>query len=139
MLLVPSPEGVERARIERHMTGTSTLSAPEEWSAELEAFARRNIRRRTTLEVDDRAIGAQIQESGYTLAGATYDPHDRRVQLMFERPTREGDHLTRSIGGVRSIAVTANKSDEDGALCIEGEHGSALLTFLKSRREDPDP
>lgn len=133
VLLAPAPEAIERARIQRHMTGTSTVSEPEEWSAELEAFARRNHHRRTTLEVDDQAIGAQIQESGYTLSGATYDPHDRRVELMFEQPARAGDHLTRSIAGVRSVAVASNADDRDSALCIESEHGSVLLTFLESR------
>ncbi len=138
VLLVPSPDSVERARIERHMTGTSTVKTPAEWDAALAAFARRNAQRRTTLEIDDQAIGAQIQESGYRLAGATYDRHDRRVQLMFERAAGDGDHLTRSIGGVRHIAMRATSADVDDALCIEGEQGSALLTFLTTPARVPD-
>lgn len=133
VLLVPPPLALERARIERHMTGTSSVHAPDEWAAELEAFAIRNDRRRTVLEVDDQSIGAQIQASGYALAGATYDRHDRRVALMFQQPARSGEHLTHSIGSVRNVAVASDADDGDTALSIESEHGSALLTFLTTR------
>jgi nucleotide-binding universal stress UspA family protein len=133
VLIVPGPDAAERTRLQRHMTGTSTVRAPEEWAEELEAFARRNQHRRTSLEIDDRSIGAQVQESGYTLMGATYDPHDRCIELMFEWPNRVCDHLTRSIGNVRNVAVTTNTDQRDGALCIEAQQGSALLTFLRSR------
>ena len=130
VLIVPGPDPVERARLERHMTGTATVTAPTEWARELEGLAGRNQQRRTSLEIDDRSLGAQVQESGYFLTGATYDPHDRRVELMFERPGRPGEHLTRNIGDVRSVATTCNTDDLDSAVCIETEHGSALLTFL---------
>ncbi len=133
VILVPPPLALERARIERHMTGTSSVTAPDEWGAELEAFASRNDRRRTVLEIDDHSIGAQIQTSGYALAGATYDRHDRRVALMFRQPARSGDHLTHSIGNVRSVAVASAADDGDTALSIESEHGSALLTFITPR------
>jgi nucleotide-binding universal stress UspA family protein len=130
VLIAPGPEATERTRLQRLMTGTSTVRAPEEWAEELEAFARRNQLRRTSLEIDDRSLGAQVQESGYALIGATYDPHDRCVELMFERPDRERDHFSRSIGRVRNVAVTSATEQGDGALCIETQHGSALLTFL---------
>ena len=136
VLIVPGPNATERTRLQRHMTGTSTVQAPEEWAEELEAFARRNQRRRTSLEIDDRSLGAQIQESGYALRGATYDPHDRCIELMFERPDRVGDHLTRSIGNVRNVAVTSDTDQQDDALCIETQYGSALLTFLRNRGEE---
>jgi nucleotide-binding universal stress UspA family protein len=137
VLIVPGPNATERARLQRHMTGTATVSEPEEWARELEDFARRNQHRRTTLEIDDRSLGAQVQESGYVLTGATYDPHDRRVELMFERPGRAGEHLTRSIADVCNVATTSNTDDQDCALCIETEHGSALLTFLAHQSEEP--
>lgn len=136
VLIVPGPDAAERARLQRHMTGTATVSEPEEWARELEDFARRNQNRRTTLEIDDRSLGAQVQESGYVLTGATYDPHDRRVELMFERPGRAGEHLTRSIADVCNVATTSNTDDQDCALCIETEHGSALLTFLAHQSEE---
>jgi len=130
ILIVPEADAVTAMRLERHMHGQSSLSSPNNWARELEDFARRNRFRLTSLEVDDSTLGVQAQESGYVLTGATYDPHDRRVELMFEHPDRTGDHLTRNIGHVRTMATTSSAVDVDSALCIDTDHGSALLTFL---------
>ena len=130
VLIAPEPAPAERTRLERHMTGTSTLRAPEEWAEELEAFSKRNRSRRTALEIDDVSLGSQVQESGYALLGATYDHRDRHVSLMFADPAHPEAHLTRTLGRVRSVAVSHGDRGEDGALCIESEQGSTLLTFL---------
>lgn len=130
VLLVPVPSIAERTRLVRHMTGTSTVREPEEWDEELQAFVRRNHDRRTTLEIDDVNIGAQVQESGYSLVGASYDPHDHQIALMFGGGEHGQAHLTRSLGNVKSVAVSSGPRDEDRALCIESDYGSALLTFL---------
>lgn len=130
VLIAPEPSPAERTRLERHMTGTSTLRAPEEWAEELEAFSKRNRSRRTALEIDDVSLGSQVLESGYALLGATYDHRDRHVSLMFADPTHPEAHLTRTLGRVRSVAVSHGDRGEDGALCIESEQGSTLLTFL---------
>jgi nucleotide-binding universal stress UspA family protein len=134
VLVVPPPSGLERARLERLMTGTSSVRAPEIWAQELESFARRNRQRRTWLEVHDRTLGAQVQEFGFALAGASYDPHDRRVELMFEKPAHAGDHFSRGIGGVSSVAVATDAHAMDEALYIEARASTALLRFLP-----PDP
>lgn len=130
VLIAPEPSPAERTRLERHMTGTSTLRAPEEWAEELEAFSKRNRSRRTALEIDDVSLGSQVQESGYSLLGATYDHRDRHVSLMFADPTHPEAHLTRTLGKVRSVAVSHADGGDDGALCIESDQGSTLLTFL---------
>lgn len=129
LLISPEPPLAERSRIERHMTGTSSSRSPEEWAGELEEFARRNRGRRTRLEVDDQRLGAQVQESGYALLGATYDPHDRHVELMLGGPAGGAAHLTRGIARVRSVAVLSGAEDRDEALSIENEDGQTLLTF----------
>ncbi len=136
VLLVPPPDAVHTARIERHMTGTSTVTVPDAWAAELESFAGRNRQRRTALELDDRTLGAQVQQSGYLLAGATYDPHDRRIELMFEQTPRSGVHFTHTLGRVRSVDVRTSTRGADDALCIESDEGIALLTFLTSPAAD---
>ena len=87
------------------------VRASEEWDDELQAFVRRNHHRRTTLEIDDRNIGAQVQEFGYALVGATYDPHDHRIALMFGGGAPGRAHLTRSLGNVRSVAVASGSRD----------------------------
>jgi nucleotide-binding universal stress UspA family protein len=130
VFVAPPPPAAERARIERHMTGTSTVRAPEEWAEELDAFAHRNHSRPTTLEIDDISVGAQVQERGYALVGATYDHRDRHVSLMFADPENPDAHLTRTLAGVRSVSVSHGPGNEDGVLCIESDQGSTLLTFL---------
>ena len=130
VLLAPAPPVVERLRLLRCMSGTSTTRAPEQWDAELQAFAQRNRDRRTVLEIDDLSIGAQVQETGFALVGAAYDPRDRHVALMFGRRAADGAHLTRSLANVRTVAVTSGPRDADRALYIESDGGNALLTFL---------
>jgi nucleotide-binding universal stress UspA family protein len=130
VLLAPQPPVAERMALVRHMSGTSTVREPAEWAAELQAFVRRNRDRRTTLEVDDPSFGAQVQEFGLALVGATYDPHDHQVSLMFSDDARREVHLTRSLDHVRTVAVTSGPRDVDRALYIESERGGTLLTFL---------
>ena len=129
VLLAPSPSLTEATMLSRHMNGTSTLRSSETWDEELRAFAERNHDRLTLLEIDDVAIGAQVQESGYPLAGASYDPHDHRVALMFGGSSAGAPHLTRSLGGIRSVSVASSSTDVDIALCIESDAGRAVLTF----------
>jgi hypothetical protein len=100
-----------------------------EWSAKLDEFTRRNVGRRGTLEVDDPDIGAQAQEHDYPLVGATYDPHDGRVELMFGELGNVGRHLTRSIGDLDGIDVLRNERGQDIALRISHGAGQTLLTF----------
>lgn len=130
VLVVPAPSGLERARLERLMSGTSTVRAPESWARELESFAHRNRQRRTSLEVHDHTLGAQVQENGFVLTGASYDPHDRRVELMFENRSHGGDHFSRGIANVTSIAVATDTRAMDEALFIEAKASTALLRFL---------
>jgi nucleotide-binding universal stress UspA family protein len=82
VLLVPEPPRAERQRMEPDATATSTSRTPGEWTDVLQAFVHRNADRRTRLEIDDPSIGAQVQETGYALVGATYDPRDACLALM---------------------------------------------------------
>lgn len=137
VLLAPEPDVAVRTELARHMSGTSSVREPADWDAELRAFVMRNHDRRTTLEVDDPVIGAQIQESGLPLVGATFDLRDHHLSLMFGG-TRGGAHLTRNLGHVHAVAVTSDPEDVDRALYIESDEGSTLLTFLdEPRPADP--
>ena len=130
VLLVPEPPLAERLRLDRLMEGMSTSRVPTEWNEELQTFIRRNRGRRTRLEIDDPSLGAQVQETGYALVGAAYDAHDQRVALMFGGLHTGEAHLTHSLGGVDSISVQGDASDQDSALFIHSGRSSALLTFL---------
>ena len=106
-----------------------TKFARPEWSTTLDAFSRRNVGRRGTLEVDDPELGAQSQEHDYPMLGATYDPHDGRVELMLGELGDVSRHLTRSIVGVDGIDVLRNERGQDVALRISHGRGQTLLTF----------
>lgn len=134
VLLAPAPGVTERLALVRHMEGTSSLRAAAEWDAELSAFVRRNRDRPTMLEIDDPTIGAQVQETGLALVGAAYDSHDHRVALMFAARARRDVHFTRTLGDVRSLAVSSDARDVDQALFIESDGGGTLLTFLDEPR-----
>lgn len=128
VLLAPAPPISERMELVRHMSGTSSVRVPAEWDAELRAFVKRNRDRLTALEVDDPRLGAQVQERGLSLIGASYDAHDRHVALMFGDAARRV-HFTRNLAHIRNVAVTSGPRD-DRALWIESDDGATLVTFL---------
>ena len=128
VLCVPHAAAMTRARVTAQPSVVTTLTQPE-WSAKLDEFTRRNIGRRGTLEVDDPDLGAQAQEHDYPLLGATYDPHDGRVELMFGELGNVGRHLARSIGDVDGIDTLRNEKGRDIALRISHGAGQTLLTF----------
>jgi nucleotide-binding universal stress UspA family protein len=129
VLVTPEADFAELDRWQRVLTGTSESASAADWPRQLEEFSQRNRDRRTALEVDDPSIGAQTQEVGYALLGATYDPHDSRAELMLGLPRASSPHLTRSIGNVDSIAVLTAPTGADVGLRISHGEGQTLLTF----------
>jgi hypothetical protein len=128
VLCVPHAAAMTRLRVSAAPSEVTTIPRPD-WAPEMDAFTRRNVGRRGTLEVDDPEIGAQAQENDYPLLGATFDSHDQRLELMFGEPGDLGHHLTRSIGNVREIDTLTNESGHDIALRIVHGTGQTLLTF----------
>jgi hypothetical protein len=63
------------------------------------------------------------------LAGAAYDPHDGRVELMLGNGPNSTQHLTHTIGCVKNVALLRGGDSRDRALEIHQQHGSAILTF----------
>lgn len=129
VLATPELSAVDADRLVRTVTGTYESHSPDACAAQLEGFARRNAGRRTALEVDDSRLGAQLQETGYALLGATYDHRGRRVELMLGDPAGGTAHLTRTIERVTSVAVATGPSGRDEALRITHDHAQTLLTF----------
>ena len=130
--IATSPAGADA----RAHSGTVESRAPAEWAAILDAFSRRNVGRRTAVEMDDSELGAQAVERGYALLGVTYDHHDGGIALMLGAPTAAAAdasptaHLTRTARGIVAIGVQASPDGRDAALSLRGEHGQTLLTFL---------
>lgn len=108
---------------------TPVIIPRTEWAEQLDQLTQRNFGRLTVLEEDDPDFGAQTQESKYPFLGATFDSHDRRVELMFGENATGGRHLTRSITGVTEIDVLRNERGRDLAMRIAHDAGQTLLTF----------
>lgn len=108
------------------MTGTQ-----EDWAATLRDFTNRNAGRRTVLEIDSMEIGAQEEEQDYPLKGVTYDPRDRRVQIMVGEEGSVSQHLTHSIGDPEQIDVLRRPDGRDQALRIVHSNGSQTLLVLR--------
>jgi nucleotide-binding universal stress UspA family protein len=130
VLLVPSPPLSVRERLEQPASESTASFDREEWNDELRSFVQRNRDRRTRLEIDAASLGAQVQESGYVLAGAAYDPRDDRLALMFGGARVGEPHFTHSLGDVRSVSVRSDPDGREEALYIQSSESSALLTFL---------
>lgn len=129
VLACQEPAPGEVARIERRLLGAAESTDAAGWAVMLADFAMRNAGRRTRLEVDDPAIGAQVTERGFALLGAAYDRRDGRVELMLGDPEHNRRHVTRSIPRATAVAVLCDDAGRDRALRVEHGQGQTLLTF----------
>ncbi|HEY7876757.1 MAG TPA: universal stress protein [Gemmatimonadaceae bacterium] len=132
MLVTPEPGPADADELARSVMGVFESGTSNDWAIRLEGFSRRNLGRRTILEVDDPHVGKQMQASGYSLLGATYDHNDRRVQFMLGDPANETVHLTHTIGDVTAVAVRSDANGRDEALRVTHGDGQAVLRFLPS-------
>ena len=130
VLAVPPPSSTEALELWLRITGTATSAEPSEWTGALNDFTRRNAGRRATIEVDDPDIGAQMLGRG-ALVGVTYDPHDRRVEIMVGDAHRARRHLMHSIPKVESIAMTSD--DHSASEALELRHGRGHTLVLIKR------
>jgi len=101
-----------------------------EWTDALNDFTRRNAGRRATIEIDDPEIGAQMLGRG-ALVGVTYDPHDRRIEIMVGDAHRARRHLMHSIPKVESIAMTTDEHSASEALELRHGRGHTLVLIKR--------
>ena len=127
VLVTPEPTGAEQERLQRELGGTSSRQTPDEWARILSAFAKRNAGRRTRLEVDDPALGVQIEETGYSLMSATSDHRDGHIELRLGVPNGTAPHLTRTITGVDFLSILADATGREEGLCIRHGEGRTML------------
>ena len=133
VLVVPEPSFEALDHMQRRLTGTTRSKDPARWQEVLQAFTARNAGRRCEVEVDDPDIGAQRQETGYAFFGASYDPHDGRVELMIGGSRAGTTHLSRGVSAVQSVAVLCDSEERDLGLCLRHGKGQTLLRFLPDR------
>jgi nucleotide-binding universal stress UspA family protein len=129
VLVVPEPSYPALDRMQRQLTGTTSTKDPAHWQQALAEFTHRNAGRRCELEVDDPDIGAQRQENGYAFLGASYDPHDCRVELMIGGSHAGASHLSRGVSEVQSVAMLCDRDGHDLGLCLRHGNGQTLLRF----------
>lgn len=100
------------------------------WAKTLDDFSRRNAGRASRLEVDDMALGAQTEMSGYRFQGASYEPDSDRASLMFGGDKESKSHLVRNINHVQWVEIFGSDPQRpDRALSIGHEGGQTLLLF----------
>ena len=127
VLAAPPPPPAEALEFWLRISGTATSGRPRDWMEALDGFTRRNRGRAATLEIDDPDVGAQMMGRGYVLTGVTYDPHDRRAEIMLGDPANPRRHVMHSIPKVESVAMTA---DESGHEVLELRHGRGHTLVL---------
>lgn len=130
VLVAPAPNAAECARINLRLKGSVEFTRADDWAQVLARFSVRNDGRRVRLEVEDPAIGAQIQQEGLALLGVVYDHQDRRVDIMLGDPIIRVKHLTRSIPNVDDVGILATAGGPERALRILSGRSQTLLTFL---------
>jgi len=130
VLAVPHAAAMTKARVTMERSTTTELVRAQ-WSAALEAFARHNAGRRSTLEADDPDIGAQAQENDYPLISVSYDDESGRVELLFGEIGGVGRQVSRSMGDVDSIEVLRNETGQEIALRMSHGAGQTLLTLAE--------
>ena len=131
VLAVPPPPTGEAFELWRRIAGTATSVHPGDWGAALDAFTRRNIGRWAVVEVHDPEIGAQTLGRG-ALSGATYDPHDERVEIMIGDAARANHHCMHAVAGVDSIAMTAKERTQTEVLELRHGRGHTLVFVAAS-------
>jgi nucleotide-binding universal stress UspA family protein len=108
-----------------------SFDAPLAWSRLLTDFTKRNVGRRTILEVDDLEIGAQSQEYNYPFLGASFSDRDGRLDLMLGDQHAGGRHLARTMGSIVSVDVLTDGAGHDLALRVQHGTSQTLLTFAQ--------
>jgi hypothetical protein len=132
VLVTPPPGGIDRVRLELEVEGRIALVEREDWNTALDAFTRRNAGRLARLDLDATAANTHTAEVvGYRFVGATYDPHDERVDLMLGDDPTQARRLTHTIGGVKAVEIVAEEDGRvDRVLIITDATGTTTLSFI---------
>ncbi|MEI6739941.1 MAG: universal stress protein [Gemmatimonadaceae bacterium] len=96
---------------------------------ELNTCTERNQTRPCTIELDERALGAQILGHALPFVGATYDFHAQAISLMFGASALEGQHLTHVISHVSAVDLTTDHDGTDRVLRLVYPEGQTLILF----------
>jgi nucleotide-binding universal stress UspA family protein len=118
VLAVPTPPMRETERLAEALGLTIEHLPPEEWTATLDAFSRRNSGRVAWLDTIDPERGGFAQERGFAFHGVTYDAVDDHVHLMLGGRVGPRSHVTRTIDGARSVTIHVDRNGREQFLSI---------------------
>ncbi|MEO7458430.1 MAG: universal stress protein [Gemmatimonadaceae bacterium] len=104
-----------------------------EWTAQADAFTRRNAGKPTVLEMSESSTGAFSQERGYSLFGVIYRSPLNEVDIVLGEAHGRGRHLTNTLRGVSTMCLVRDADGTDHALRISHATGTALLALSPGR------
>lgn len=132
VLVAPTPPAADRVRLELRVAGQVALVESEQWAGALDEFTRRNQLRRARLEVSGPDVDGAVAlgAEGYRFVGATFDPRDRRVELLFGATPDAMRHLTHVITHVVAVEIVARDARCDRTLLVEDVRGQTVLTLV---------
>jgi hypothetical protein len=87
--------------------------------------------RMATVEVIGRAVGAQVQDREVRFLGATWDPHDQRLEIMVGKADG-GPHHTRNIAGVEQIDILPDAAGRDWILRVMDSEAQTFVTLSRN-------
>lgn len=134
VLVLPAAAAFQR--FDRPLRESESPQEEVDWTRQLDQFSRKNVGRRGRLEVDDPAVGAQVEMTGYRLLGASYDSPSKRAQLMFGSTERDGPHLVRGISNITWVEILSDDHGRDTVLSIASGDSQTLLV-LESEKQEP--
>lgn len=108
----------------------ATEATSTDWSGMLKAYTLRNTGRRTRLEIDDPAIGAQWSEIDFPLRGVAFDSRDNRIEIMLGEERSLEARLTHSIEYPVDVSILEGATPGSEVLCIRHGRGQTLLQFV---------
>lgn len=137
VLATPPPPRAEALELWRRISGAAVSDRSQDWAAALDAFTRRNAGRDVMLEVSDPESGAKVAGHGYALVGVTYEPADRRVEIMVGDADQPRRHLMRSVQDPHSITMTAASGGRGEVLDIRRGRGHTLVSVAAAGAGTP--
>jgi nucleotide-binding universal stress UspA family protein len=106
---------------------------PDDWGTQLARFSNLNTGRLATIEVLGADIGSQVQDRDVRFLGASWDPHDQRLEIMTGMLDDTTRHHTRNIANVRAVDVLKDAFGRDWILRVSDGETQTLLTLSRHK------
>lgn len=127
VLVVPGPSPSARLELaERRGAGTREVPLAE-WASFLDRFSRRFAGRLVALDVNDPPNGLHTEDRGSVLFGTSFDPEERRLEIILGEANGRRRHLTRVIPEPTSLSVLVTAAGEDEGIHVVHGTGETLL------------